>query len=456
MDEILAEAAARSIAYLRERDSRPVFPEPNEIEALSGFVEALPEAGMPPAQVLELLDEVGSQGTVASSGGRYFGFVTGGAHPVAVGASWLTSAWDQNAALGVMSPTAGVLDTVVGAWLVRLLGLPDSAQHQFVSGTSAANALCLAAARDRLLADQGWDSVNEGLFGAPELRVVVSNAAHSSVTKALGFVGLGRQNVVAVPTDDQGRMDASALPEPGMPTLVIAQAGNVNSGAHDPFDAIAEHFAGSPHWIHVDGAFGLWAATSPRRRHLVRGVDRADSWATDMHKWLNTTYDSAAAIVRDRNDMARSFDIAAAYLPESSRLEPVGRGIAMSQRARAIEAWAVLKSLGSSGVAELTDRLCDHALVLAKTLEQGGLTIHNDVELNQVLVSLDTDAATDALLESVQGRGTIWCGGSQWNGRLVMRISVCNWATTVDDIVVAASTILDAAASRPASKESEG
>ncbi len=445
MDEILAEAAARSIAYLRERDSRPVFPESSSIEALSGFVEALPEAGMAPQQVLQLLDEVGAPGTVGSSGGRYFGFVTGGAHPVSVGASWLTSAWDQNAALGVMSPTAGVIDTVVGAWLVRLLGLPASAQHQFVSGTSSANALCLAAARDRLLADEGWDGPNDGLFGAPEIQVVVSEATHSSVTKALGFVGFGRRNVVLVPADDQGRMDASALPEPGVPTLVIAQAGNVNSGAHDPFNDIADHFEGTPHWIHVDGAFGLWAATSPRRQHLVRGVDRADSWATDMHKWLNTTYDSAVAIVRDRQDMARSFDVAAAYLPESTRLEPVGRGIDMSQRARAIEAWAVLKCLGESGVAELTDRLCDHAALLAETLERGGLTVHNVVELNQILVSLDTDAETDVLLEAIQDSGKIWCGGSKWNGRSVMRISVCSWATTVDDIVIAAATILDAA-----------
>jgi glutamate/tyrosine decarboxylase-like PLP-dependent enzyme len=443
MDDILAEAAARSITYLRERDDRPVFPDASSIEGLSRFVEALPEVGTPATEVLELLDEVGSPGTVGATGGRYFGFVTGAAHPVSVGAAWLTAAWDQNAALGVMSPTAGVIDTVAGAWLTRLFGLPAEAQHQFVTGTSAANALCLAVARDRLLFDLGWDSPNHGIFGAPPLRVVVSEAAHSSVTKALGYVGFGRQNVVTVPADDQGRLISTALPAAGPPTLVIAQAGNVNSGAHDPFDDIASHFAGTPHWMHIDGAFGLWAATSARRRHLVKGMDRAHSWATDMHKWLNTTYDSAVAIVRDRDDMARSFDVSAAYLPESSRIEPVSRGIDMSQRAKAIEAWAVIKTLGASGVEELTDRYCDHATVLADRLREGGLVIHNDVTLNQILVSLDTDEATDALLAAVQGGGVVWCSGSKWLGRSVLRISICSWATTADDVELTARTILD-------------
>lgn len=442
MDEILAEAAARSITYLRERGDGPVFPDDAAIEQLSQFVEALPTVGTSAIEVLSMLDEVGSPGTVASSGGRYFGFVTGGAHPVAVGASWLSAAWDQNAALGMMSPVAGVIDTVAGAWLTRLLGLPTGAQHQFVTGTSAANALCMAVARDRLLHDLGWDSVNDGLFGAPELRVVVSNAAHSSVVKALGFVGFGRERVIRVPADAQGRLDAAQLPPAGEPTLVLAQAGNVNSGASDPFADIADHFEGSPYWMHVDGAFGLWAASSPTRRHLVAGVERADSWATDMHKWLNTTYDSAVAVVRSGEDMARTFHVGAAYLPESARIEPVSRGIDMSQRAKAIEAWAVMKSLGSDGVAALTDRMCDHAAHLAKRLAEAGLTVHNEVTLNQILVSLDTDAKTDALIAGVQRSGVMWCGGSQWQGRSVMRISVSSWATTTSDVEVAVKTIL--------------
>lgn len=442
MDELLALSAARAIGYLRERDQRSVFPDNAAVVGLDAFVESLPSTGTSADGVIALLDQIGGPGTVASTGGRYFGFVTGSAYPVAVGASWLSAAWDQNAAVGTMSPTAGVLDTVVGGWLLQLLGLPAHAQHQFVSGTSAANAACLAVGRDALLQAQGWDSVAQGLFGAPPPRIVVSSAAHSSVTKALGFVGLGRDRVVSVPSDDQGRMIASELPAPGEPTLVIAQAGNVNSGSMDPFGAIADHFEGTPHWIHVDGAFGLWASSSPKYAGLMNGIERADSWATDMHKWLNTTYDAAIAVVRDREDMARTFHVGASYIPDSPRIEPVSRGIDMSQRARAIEAWAVIKSLGAEGVAAHTERLCSFAADLAARLDAGGLSIVNDVVLNQILVRAGTDEETDALLSRIQNDETLWCGGSEWEGRPVIRISVCSWTTTADDIAAVAKTIL--------------
>ena len=446
MDDLLASAAARAIRYLRERDDRPVFPSNEARVALQGFVERLPADGTEPDEVLRILDESGGLGTVATTGGRYFGFVTGGAHPAAVAASWLASAWDQNAGLGVMSPTAAVLDTIVGEWLVELFGLPADSQHQFVAGTSVANATCLAVARDQLLAEAGWDCVADGLIGAPRLRVVVSEAAHSSVTKALGFVGLGRNAVTTVPAVEQGRITVERLPDPGDPTLVVLQAGNVNSGASDSFGLVAEHYAGSPSWIHVDGAFGLWAAASPKHQLKVEGLDRADSWSTDMHKWLNVTYDSAVAIVRRREDLARTFQVGAAYLPDSTRLEPMHRGPDMSQRARAIETWAVLKSLGRSGVAQLVERSCDHARTLAAALESGGLVIHNDVVLNQILVGCNDDSKTEALVDAVQRDGRIWCGGSEWRGRPVMRISVSSWATTAEDIDVAAAAIMECAA----------
>ena len=434
MDELLAMSAARAITYLREIGDREVFPSAGALRGLDGLVEALPSTGSEPAMVLDRLDRMGSPATVATVGGRYFGFVTGGAYPVGVAASWLSAAWDQNAALGVMSPTAAVLDTVVGGWLLKLLGLSATAQHQFVTGTSLANAVCLAAARDRLLADAGWDCVNDGLIGAPELRVVVSDAAHLSVTKALGFIGLGRDAVVRVGSDDQGRLDVSTLPEPGPPTLIITQAGNVNSGAFDPFDEIADHFEGSPHWIHVDGAFGLWASSSPNLAHLTAGVSRAHSWATDLHKWLNTTYDSAIAVVADRADMARTFQVGAPYVPGSTRLDPMHRGPDMSQRARAVEAWAVLSSLGADGVAAHSERLCALTRRLADALSDSPLTICNDVVLNQLMVRLDSDVATDALIDAVQASGEIWCGGSTWHGARVMRISVSSHATTEADI----------------------
>lgn len=442
MDELLALSAARAITYLREVGERSVFPDEEAVSALDEFVTALPETSQDPRLVLDRLDRVGSPATVATTSGRYFGFVTGGTFPVGVGAAWLSAAWDQNAAVGVMSPTAAVLDTVVGGWLRRLLGLPQDAQHQFVTGTSVANAVCLAAGRDALLAAQGWDSVANGLFGAPPIRVVVSDAAHASVTKALGFLGLGRNRVVTLPSDDQGRLDANALPEAGEPTLVIAQAGNVNSGSFDPFNAIADHFAGTPHWIHIDGAFGMWAASSPKYNHLTAGVERAHSWATDLHKWLNTTYDSAVAIVRDRGDLARTFKVGADYVPGSSRLEPLDRGPDMSQRARAVEAWAVLATLGANGVAAHTERLCSLAARMATALDGiPGVTVCNDVVLNQVLVRLDTDEQTEALIEAVQASGKIWCSGSAWEGRRVMRVSVCDQETTAAAIDASAELL---------------
>ncbi len=431
-EALLADAAARALRYRRRLSERAVMPGPAELDAVRGFVERLPDASSDPMETLERLDELGSPGTVASTGGRYFGFVTGSSFPVATAASWLGSTWDQNAALGVMSPVASVLDAVVGAWLGDLLGL-GGAQHTFVSGTSVANAVGLSAGRDRLLADSGWNSVEDGLFGAPELRVVVSDAAHASVTKALGFVGLGRRRATQVASDRQGRLDPSQLPIAGEPTLVVLQAGNVNSGSFDPFDEVADHFAGTPHWIHVDGAFGLWAAANPATANLTAGMERAHSWATDMHKWLNVPYDSAAAFVRDGEDLARTFMLGASYLGDSTRLEPMHRGPQMSQRARAIETWAVLRTLGREGVAALVEGSCRHARAIASALEGAGLTICNEVVLNQVLVADTDDAATEALIRNVASQGTVWAGGSTWRGRAVMRVSVSSYATTDED-----------------------
>ncbi|MEM7276225.1 MAG: pyridoxal-dependent decarboxylase [Actinomycetota bacterium] len=430
---LLADAAARAAAHLAGLDDRAVFPPPEAVAALAELDVALPTVGRDPHDVLAELDRLGGPATVASPGGRYFGFVTGGAHPVGVGAAWLASAWDQNAAMAAMSPVAAALDRVAGRWITELLGLPVGATPTFTAGTSSANATAMAVARDRLLTEAGHDVVADGLFGAPPLRVVVGDA-HSSVTKALGLLGLGRDRVVRVPTDRQGRIVADELPAPGEPTLIVTQAGNVNTGSSDPFDRIADHFAGSPHWIHVDGAFGLWAAAAPERQVLVAGVQRAHSWATDLHKWLNVTYDSAVAIVRDAQDLTRTFTVGAAYLANEATLDPVHRGLDMSQRARAVETWAVLAHLGRDGVADLVERSCRHAGRLADELGSAGFTIHNEVVLNQVLVSLEEDGATDALLVAIPGDGTLWAGGSIWHGRRVIRLSVSGWATTDDDI----------------------
>jgi glutamate/tyrosine decarboxylase-like PLP-dependent enzyme len=444
MDDLLSDAATRAKQYLAGLPERPVFPDQEAVAGLAALDHPLEDRPTEPHEVLAQLDAVGGPATVATTGGRYFGFVTGGAHPVGLAAAWLAATWDQNAAIEVMSPTAAAIDRIAGRWLVDLFGLPAGTQHTFTSGTSMANVAGLAAGRDHLLAGAGHNVVADGLIGAPPIRVVVGQA-HSSVTKALGLIGLGQSRVVVAPSDEQGRMLVDEVPLTDEPTLVVAQAGNVNSGACDPFDQIAGHFADSAHWIHVDGAFGLWAAAAPQRQHLTVGLDRAHSWAVDMHKWLNVTYDSAVVLVRDPADLARTFAVGAAYLPGDGQSDPVHRGPDMSQRARAVETWAVLKSLGRDGVADLIERTCQHAARFGAELAAAGFTVHNEVALNQVMVSLGDDDRTDRLLDAVAAHGQLWAGGSTWNGRRVMRISVSGWATTDKDVTRSIAALIELA-----------
>ncbi|MFT3853459.1 MAG: pyridoxal-dependent decarboxylase [Ilumatobacteraceae bacterium] len=360
----------------------------------------------------------------------------------------MTSAWDQNAALPVMSPIAATLHTVARRWLLEVLGLPPATGVTFVSGATVANASCLAAARDALLARAGWDVQADGLFGAPELTVVIGERAHSTLAKSLGLVGLGRRRVVVVPADDQGRMRADALPDVPGPVLVCAQAGEVNTGAFDPFEEIADWLADRSGWLHVDGAFGLWALADPSRSALGRGLDRADSWATDGHKWLNVTYDCGIAFVRDIADLRRTFAATAGYLPSSDEFEAMHHTPQSSQRARQIEVWSVLRTLGRTGIAELVARACDAAVAIADRLRAGGLTILNDVVLNQVLVRCVDGPTTEALIRAVQDDGRVWCGPTHWQGATAMRISVSSWKTTLADASAAAEAILDCAGRR--------
>jgi glutamate/tyrosine decarboxylase-like PLP-dependent enzyme len=328
-----------------------------------------------------------------------------------------------------MSPVAARLYDVVSAWLVDLLRLPSGAGVAFVSGATVANATCLAAARDALLLGAGWDVQADGLFGAPPLSVVVGAHRHSTLSKSLGFVGLGRERVVAVPADDQGRLRADELPDVADPVLVCAQAGEVNTGAFDPFDEIADWLEGRTGWLHVDGAFGLWAMADPTRQHLVRGLDRADSWATDGHKWLNVTYDCGLALVRRPADLRHTFAAAAGYLPPSDAHEAMHHTPQSSQRARQIEVWAVLRALGRTGVAELVQGSCDAAVELADRLRGEGLDVLNDVVLNQVLVRCDDGPTTEALVSAIQADGRVWCGATTWDGATAMRVSVSGWKT---------------------------
>jgi glutamate/tyrosine decarboxylase-like PLP-dependent enzyme len=371
---------------------------------------------------------------VASAGPRYFGFVTGGALPVAVAAAWLAAAWDQNAGTAVMSPAAARLDAVALRWVTELLGLPRGTGGGFVTGATMANATCLAAARDAVLTRHGWDAASQGLVGAPPVSVVVGAEVHATVRKALGLVGLGRDRAVALPVDAQGRIVPRDLPELSGPAIVCLQAGNVNSGASDPFGPLIEWARHEHAWVHVDGAFGLWAAASPGTAGQVAGVAAADSWATDAHKWLNTTYDCGIALVRDPAALLAALEASAAYLPGAADREPMQFTPQSSQRARGAEVWAVLAALGRQGVADLVGRCCRLARRVADGMRQSGYAVLNDVVLNQVVVDFGDTARTDAVIAAVQREGTCWCGPTTWHGRRAMRVSVSGWCTTEQDI----------------------
>jgi glutamate/tyrosine decarboxylase-like PLP-dependent enzyme len=430
---LLEETAARAIRYLEGLDARPVFPTPDALRGLDRFAEPLPETPSDPAETLRLLDTAGSPATTATAGPRYFGFVIGGALPATLAASWLASAWDQNAGMVAASPVGARLERVASGWLADLLGLPAGTATAFVTGATMANFTGLAAGRHAVLQSAGWDVEADGLFGAPPVTVVVGAEAHTTVHKALGLLGLGRKRVVVVPVDGQGRMRADALPALSGPAIVCVQAGNVNTGAFDPAEVIAKaHDAGA--WVHVDGAFGLWAAASPTRARLLDGFARADSWATDAHKWLNVPYDSGLAFVRDAAALGVAFSIRAAYLVHATDLDPMDQTPESSRRARGIEVWAALRSLGRAGLRDLVERTCRHATRFAEGLGQAGFEILNDVVLNQVLVSFGPPERTRQVVGALQQEGTCWCGGTEWQGRAAMRISVSSWATTDADV----------------------
>jgi glutamate/tyrosine decarboxylase-like PLP-dependent enzyme len=434
MEELLSDASKRAIHYIEGLSERRVFPSQVARKRLAGLEFDFPEEPTSPEQVLATLDELGSPATVASAGGRYFGFVTGGSLPATVAAGWLASAWDQNMYVSVMSPAGDKLEETALRWLVDALGLPSGTGAGFVTGATMANFTALAAARHALLMNQGWDVGARGLYGAPEIKLVVGEEVHVSALKALSMLGLGRDRVIRVPVDDQGRMRANSLPELDEMSIVCIQAGNVNTGAFDPAAEIcaAAHRAGA--WVHVDGAFGLWALADPTRAHLTAGVAQADSWGADAHKWLNAPYDSGLAFVRQPEHLRAAMSISAAYLQQTEGREPGHYTPELSRRARGIEVWAALYSLGRSGLADLVQRTCRYAIRFADGLQEMGFEILNDVVLNQVLVSFGNAERTNKMIAALQEEGTFWAGGTLWQGRTAMRISVSSWATTEDDI----------------------
>ena len=455
----LEAAAAAAYRFLDGVAGRKVSARAGAADLRAALGGPLPEEGEPAARVVEELARKAEPGLVATAGPRFFGFVIGGSLPAAVGADWLTSAWDQNAGLFVLSPAAAIVEETVAGWLKGLLGLPAGASLGMVTGGQMANTTCLAAARHAVLAAAGWDVEARGLQGAPRVTVIAGDEAHITIFGALRLLGLGDASVIRVASDGQGRMLPAALgaaiAAAEGPVIVCAQAGNVNTGAMDPLGEIVRAARSRENvWVHVDGAFGLWAAASATRRHLAAGLEGCDSWATDAHKWLNVPYDSGLAFVRDseahRAAMARS----AAYLQRSTtERDNYEWTPEFSRRERGFAVWAALRSLGRKGVEDLVDRCCDHALLFASLLAAApGVRVVNEVVLNQVLVRFEPPGAspeegdrwTREVIARVQRDGVCWLSGTVWRGRALMRISVCNWSTTEDDVRRSAEAILAA------------
>ena len=431
---LLDQARQYAREYAAGLQAMRAVPDASALRELVSMPRDLPADPTDPARVLELLHRAGSPATAATTGGRYFGFVNGGCLPAGMAARWLADTWDQNAAMQVMSPVAAALEDACERWIVDLLGLPAGTAAGFVGGTSVATLCGLAAGRDELLRRSGWDAGVRGLFGAPEIRVVLGEQAHASVSKALGLLGLGRDRVQRVPADAQGRMDPRRLPRLDGRTLLVLQAGNVNTGAFDPFEQIIPAAREAGAWTHVDGAFGLWAAASPRYRPLMAGAALADSWSADAHKTLNAPYDNGIVFVKSREALAAAMRSSGAYFVFGKERDPMLYTPDMSRRARGVDLWAVLLSLGKSGAAALVDGLCEMAALFGRRLASEGFTVLTDVVFNQVLVSCAGPEATRATLAGVQASGECWCGGTSWNGEPAIRISVCSFATEDSDV----------------------
>ncbi len=443
--DLLRHAADVAVAYRAALAERRVGPAPGlsagDLRRTLGG--PLPKDGRDPRAVVDELVAAVEPGLVAMASPRYFGFVIGGSVPAALAVDWLTSTWDQNAVLYLAAPAASVVEEVAGDWLVELLGLPAGTSVGFTTGATMANVTALAAARHAVLRRAGWDVEEDGLQGSPAIRVVVGADVHASVLNALRIVGLGRRGAIRVSADDEGRMRPAELRRtlgdlPAGPTIVIAQAGEVNTGAFDPLGPIADAVAERPGtWLHVDGAFGLWAAVAPGLRSRLDGHDRADSWITDAHKWLNIPYDSGLAFIRDGAAHRAAMGVAAAYLPAAGGVarDPYDYVPELSRRARGFAVYAAIRSLGRSGIAEMVERTCAVAARMADGLAAAaGVDVLNEVVLNQVLVRFDDDDATTRdVIARVQDDGTAWLAGTTFHGRVAMRISVSNWATTADD-----------------------
>jgi glutamate/tyrosine decarboxylase-like PLP-dependent enzyme len=431
--------------YISGSGMNPVFPSVDSIRQLQQLNEPLQGDPVSVEEVLNLLDAKGSPATVKSTSGRYFGFVIGGSLPAAMMAKLLATVWDQNAGLYISSPVAAILEEISSAWMIDILGLSKQTAIGFVTGATMANFTAMVVARHELLKKAGWNAEAQGLFQAPEITVITGNEVHVSMLKALNLVGFGRERIIRVPVDGQGRIIPEKIPETQGPTILCLQAGNVNTGSFDPIEEICRNKKENL-WIHIDGAFGLWAAASARTKHLVKGIELADSLAADAHKWLNVPYDCGLLFIKKREALFSAVSATAAYLPETSNRESFQFVPEMSREARGIPVWAALKSLGKKGLADLIDRNCASARQFADGLKAAGYEVLNEVVLNQVLVSFGDSATTLEVIKKIQEEGTCWCGGTIWQGKTAMRISVSSWVTTEQDVQLSLAAMLKVAA----------
>ena len=426
-------------------DKNPAVPFEEAIKAVDGFDQPMPVNQTDALDVMKMLHEIGSPATTLSRGGRFFGFVVGGTLPVAQASNWLTTAWDQNAALTVLGYTAAKLEQVSRKWIVEMLSLPEEAAMGFVSGATMAGFTALSSARHRIYRNLGYDLKKSGLRNAPDIKIIASADIHATNITALGYMGYGRDEIFFAPVDDQGRIIVDQLPQLDERTIIIIQAGNINSGAFDDFKSICALAKEKGAWVHVDGAFGGWLKVSPTRGHLADGMELADSWSIDCHKWLNVPYDSAIAICRDREAMREAFTISASYLTTDGERIPNNYTPELSRRARGVDVWAALKNLGKNGLGDMIDRGCDHASWFAAELEKLGFTIMNDVVINQIVFSLnDDDERLDRIFKHVNSSGKAWFGSTQWRGRTVYRMSIISHETTKGDLNIALDAIKDA------------
>ena len=433
-NHLLTLAYEMALQYRQTLEDRPVMPTDAALKVLEALHVPLNPVGCSGEAVLGMLDSIGSPATVATTGGRFFGFVVGGALPVAVAASWLASTWDQNAGNWILSPIAAELEDVAARWLLELFDLPRQAAVGFVTGSTMGAFSAFAAARSAMLKRAGWNVKSRGLNGAPRLRIVASEDLHPTNFAALGYAGFGVDEIEFCPTDSQGRIIPERMPTLDEMTILLLQAGNINSGASDLFTEICPLARAARAWTHVDGAFGLWARTSAEKRHLVAGLELADSWSVDGHKWLNLPQDSAVYVCRDRDAVQDVFGVTATYLVSDARRQPNTFTPELSRRARGVEFWAALKYLGSSGVESLIDRCCKFARQFAEGLTKAGYRVSNEVVLNQVVFACEDDQATRECLGRIQGSGVTWLGPTHWKGQYAMRISVSSWATSEEDV----------------------